>query len=153
MVSFTYELCDLLCGLRIDGVQLAMVFHHVATMCGLGSGLLHGNSGFELVLALVITQASSPFLNIKGIVQVLGLKGAYPVFETANDILFCTTFLLFRLGATPVNTVHTVIPPRTSLTVKLAAMGIAGVSFYWARTILKMMVRSCVRAGMGPKAL
>lgn len=142
-LSMGYFVYDMFCCLAIEwyttGVDIATLFHHVTTIAGLYVGIFQRMSGHELLMCLLLMEASTPFMHMRFVFRELGWSEK--PFARVNDVLFAVIFLLCRnfLGLFVVY--WTMISETTPWVVKAGGVGIALVSWFWTHKLVSMIVR------------
>lgn len=142
--SAAYFFYDMVCGLLIK-LDLADLFHHLATLAGLYVGIFGKRSGHELLLCLALMEASTPFLHLRLIFRETGHGKS--AAASRNDLLFALTFLVCRGLIGPVVVYWTVLSPRTPLLVKIGGVAIQLVSLFWLGKIINVIKRKLRPAG------
>jgi hypothetical protein len=141
--SLGYFVYDMFCCFAIEltttGIDVATAFHHLVTIVGMTVGVFQKISGHELVLCLIMMEASNPCMHARYILRELKL-GKSGIAQL-NDVLFACTFLLCRnILGTPV-VWWTLTSPSPPLLVKAGSVGIALVSWFWAHKLVAMILR------------
>ena len=137
-VSFAYFFYDMLCCFAIK-IEIADVFHHVATLVGLYVGVFHKVSGHELLLCLTLMEASNPFMHMRSIFRETGM--AKSAMASNNDLFFALSFLVCRGILGPVVVYWTILSPRTPLVVKAGGFAIQLVSLFWMSKIISVILK------------
>lgn len=142
-LSMAYFVYDMFCCLAIElyttGVDIATLFHHATTIAGLYVGVFQRMSGHELLMCLLLMEASTPFMHMRFVFRELGCSDK--AFAQVNDVLFAVVFLLCRniLGLFVVY--WTMISETTPWVVKAGGVGIALVSWFWTHKLVSMIIR------------
>lgn len=142
-VSLAYFFYDMLCCMAIE-FDIVITLHHVATILGLFVGVFNRTSGHELLLCLVLMEASNPFMHLRCILRDVGYGKTR--LADINDVVFAVTFLLCRnvLGLFVVY--WTVMSSTTPLLVKAGGVGILAVSLFWTQKLVSMIARKLSKA-------
>ena len=149
VVSLGYFVYDTFCCLAIEltagKVDVATLLHHVATVAGLVVGVTRRTSGHELLMCLALMEVANPFMHLRSILREAGLGKS--TLADVNDVVFALLFLFSRciVGAPVVY--WTVTSSRTPFLVKVGGLGILGVSWFWARKLVLIIVRKTRKAG------
>mmetsp|Transcript_13066 Transcript_13066/g.32822 ORF Transcript_13066/g.32822 Transcript_13066/m.32822 type:complete len:129 (-) Transcript_13066:211-597(-) len=109
--------------------------HHVVTLAGLYVGAIQKRGGPELVVCLLISEATSPMLHLHHILKELKYKGLLSVM---NDIVFVLAFFICRLCFGPFLVYHTVTSETSPLFVKVSGAALEVVSVFWFYKIVKI---------------
>lgn len=142
-LSMGYFVYDMFCCLAIElcttGVDAATLFHHVTTIAGLCVGVFQRTSGHELLMCLLLMEASTPFMHMRFVFREVGWSDR--TFAQVNDVLFAVVFLVCRnvLGVFVVY--WTLISETTPWVVKAGGVGIALVSWFWTHKLISMILR------------
>ena len=142
-LTLGYFLYDMFCCLAIelthDGVDVANLFHHIATTSGMWVGVFQRISGQELLMCLGLMEVSNPCMHMRYIFREV--KWHDKGIAQVNDVAFALTFLFCRnvLGLFVVT--WTTLSPTTPLLVKLGGIGIALVSWFWTHKLVSMIIR------------
>lgn len=147
--SLAYFTYDCVCCLWIELVEgrldLATAFHHVVTILGLFVGVFKGVSGHELLLCLVLMEASSPFLHLRYMMREAGLGRSRAA--AYNDVAFASSFLLCRVVLGLPVVYWTVRSLTTPVLVKAGGLGVLAVSLFWTRKLLSVLQRKLLGQG------
>ncbi|XP_030955680.1 TLC domain-containing protein 5-like isoform X1 [Quercus lobata] len=92
--------------------------------------------GSEMVVALWITEISSPFLHLRELLKELGYKDTD--LSLVADILFAVIFTFARMGGGPYLTYVTLVANNPFL-IKAMALGLQLVSAFWFYKIVLMV--------------
>lgn len=146
-LSMAYFVYDMFCCLAIElcatGVDVATLFHHVTTIAGLYVGVFQRTSGHELLMCLLLMEASSPFMHMRFVFRELGWS--HRSFAQVNDVLFAVIFLLCRNVFGLFVVYWTLVSETTPWVVKAGGVGIALVSWFWTHKLVSMIVRKFSR--------
>jgi TLC domain len=119
---------------RQTQVDWANHWHHAGSLASLSSGLWHQRSGHELLLGLLVATTSSPCVHTRAILQERGC--AKTALAEANDMALAVVFMLFRNVPGPMLTYWTMTSRATPLLVKVGALSIQLVGWYWSAKIV-----------------
>ncbi|KAF3944703.1 hypothetical protein ACB098_01G052500 [Castanea mollissima] len=135
-VTLSYMIYDLLCCLLDKRVKLDNSIHHLISIVGIGAGLIYKKCGSEMVVALWITEISSPFLHLRELLKELGYKDTDLNF--AADILFAVIFTFARMGCGPY-LMYVTLAANNPFLIKAMALGLQLVSAFWFYKIAAMV--------------
>uniref|UniRef100_A0A0G4HXE1 TLC domain-containing protein n=1 Tax=Chromera velia CCMP2878 TaxID=1169474 RepID=A0A0G4HXE1_9ALVE len=123
--------------------QIDMVFHHLSTALGLFWGLAFDISGWELTACLLVTETSTPLLNVRYLTRDMTAK-VLPGSLSINDAVsmaFALTFLVMRCGPGPLLCYYTLACPTTPVLIKVGAFFVQAVSWFWAFKIVTKVLQ------------
>ncbi|XP_050267551.1 uncharacterized protein LOC126712308 isoform X1 [Quercus robur] len=135
-MSLSYMIYDMVCCLFDKQVKLDTSIHHLVSIVGFGAGLAYKKCGSEMVVALWITEISSPFLHLRELLKELGYKDTD--LSLVADILFAIIFTFARMGGGPYLTYVTLVANNPFL-IKAMALGLQLVSAFWFYKIVLMV--------------
>lgn len=136
-LSVAYFIYDMMiCCLYDAKANLDNTIHHLVGIVGLGAGLAYQLCGSEMVVALCITEMSTPILHLREIVKELGYKGTG--LNLAADVAFAAIFSLARMVIGPYLVYATLSAPNPFL-IKAMALGLQLVSCFWFYKIVGMV--------------
>ncbi|GAV56872.1 TRAM_LAG1_CLN8 domain-containing protein [Cephalotus follicularis] len=135
-LSLSYLIYDLICSQFDERVLLDNTIHHLVSIVGIGSALISQKCGSELIVALLITEISSPFLHLREILKELGYRDTN--LNLAADILFALIFSIARMVGGPYLAYVTLSATNPPL-IKVMAVGLQLVSAFWFYKIARMV--------------
>ncbi|XXG72986.1 hypothetical protein AAC387_Pa07g1971 [Persea americana] len=136
-MTLSYLIYDFLCCLFDNHISLDNSVHHIVSIVGIGAGLVYEMCGSEMVVALWLTEISSPFLHIRELLKELGYKDTD--LNLIADITFAVVFSVARMVVGPYLMYVTVMSDNNPLLVKAMAVGLQAVSAFWFYKIVRMV--------------
>lgn len=135
VVSFSYFLYDTVCCFCLEPSDLSNAMHHLATLAGFAVGVFTEKCATELVAALLLAEASSPFLHMRYLLREAGWKGTR--MAALNDLAFATSFFVCRIVLGPFLVYYT-LRSESHVLCKAGATGLFLVSLFWFRKIVQI---------------
>ncbi|XP_057975772.1 uncharacterized protein LOC131163082 [Malania oleifera] len=135
-VTLAYLIYDLICCVFHKQVDLDNMSHHLVSIFGIGGGLAYELCGSEMVVALCVTEMSTPFLHMRELLKELGYRDTD--LNLAADISFAVIFSFARMIIGPYLTYATV-SAGNPLLIKATALGLQLVSAFWFYKIVRMV--------------
>ncbi|XP_043711371.1 TLC domain-containing protein 5-like isoform X1 [Telopea speciosissima] len=135
-VTLGYLIYDLICCLFDNHVNIDNIVHHLVSILGIGAGLVYERCGSEMIMAVWITEISSPFLHMRELLKELGYRDTN--LNLAADILFAVIFTLARMVAGP-HLTYVTLSADNPLLIKAMAFGLQLVSAFWFYKIARMV--------------
>jgi hypothetical protein len=138
--SLSYFVYDFICLLTIEygkGIDLSTTFHHLVTIALMFVGVFLKVSGHEIVLGLMLMEASNPCMYLIYLLRELKL-GKTRLART-NFLLFASLFLLSRNILCAPLVWWTVTSPSPPLLVKAISICMAILNWYWAHQVFRCL--------------
>lgn len=137
IMSFSYFLYDTICCFYLEPSDVSNAMHHLATLSGFAVGVFTRRCATELVAALLLAEASSPFLHMRYLLREAGLKGTG--IASLNDLMFALAFFVCRILLGPFLVYYT-LRSESHILCKGGATGLFLVSLFWFHKIVQIAV-------------
>lgn len=135
-ITVGYMIYDMGCCLSHNQLKMDDLAHHLVSIVGIGAGLAYRRCGSEMVAALWVTEASSPFLHMRELLKELGYRDTY--LNLAADICFAAIFSFARMVVGSY-LVYATLSANNPILIQAMAVGLLVVSVFWFFKILRMM--------------
>ena len=129
-LSASYFVYDALIGIQYGILESHFLAHHLIASAALFYGIFSKTSCWEINACLFLMEASNPFYHLNWICDKENFR--YGLSYFCNQLAFCTTFFIFRIGFGSVLLMSAISSPRIHKFIKLCAIGLLSINLGFA---------------------
>ncbi|CDW77088.1 transmembrane protein [Stylonychia lemnae] len=112
--------------------------HHLVVLIASFTHVKNSFGGFEYIVLHLITEISNPFLIIRTVLKICGMKET--MIYAVNDMIFATIFLFFRMIVTPCALIYMFEGHNILAADKVGTAAILFIQLFWCYRILYLIM-------------